>query len=206
MNFLRWTPATAALLAAAGCLQPRQTLMDVSGPAVSTCEADFSALWEAAKDALRRRGYRLDRVDARGGRITTHPMGSQHFFEFWRDDVATGRDFWEATLSPIRRQVSVTLDQASAGQPHRVAVTVRKERFSAPDRQFNSSAAAYHFFGHSLPAVRTGEAIGPEDGTWIDLGRDATLERRILDSILGEASRRFPGEETGSSEAKTNGV
>ena len=68
-------------------------------------------------------------------------------------------------------------------------VRVYKQRLSSPDRQFNSSGAAYQFFGDSLPST-TGKAIRPEvDDRWIDLGRDHALEDALLKSILSRAGK-----------------
>lgn len=204
MGIRRWSPLAVAVLALFGCHQPSRVALDAASPAVSTYAAEFPVLWEAAKDVLRRYRYKLDRVDIRAGRITTHPLGSQHFFEFWRNDVATKRDRQEASLCSIRRRVNVMVEKSPPHGPHHVRVTVRKERFSSPDRQFNSSTALYHFFSHSLPAARTGTPILPEDSTWVDLGVDSAMEQRILQAILEEASRTDPEALAKGSEAAVN--
>jgi len=147
-------------------------------------------MWDAAQDVLRDQRMPLDRVDHRTGRLTTLPVTSKNFFEFWRHDVATQYDLWEATLRLIRRRVVVTIDPTPGLAQRVISVVVKKERFSSPDRQFNSSAAAYHFFRDSLPAARTGAAIRRSDSGWLDDGSDPALARRILDAIVAEAVRR----------------
>ena len=180
-----------------GCGPRRPVPTEPPQPASSQSQADPETLWAVAQDVLRAHGFLLERVDARGGRIATRPELTPHFFEFWRRDVVVGADAWESTLSPIRRRVEVTIDQADDGgvppvdrDVLRVQVIVKKERFSSPDRQFNSSAAAYHFFSDTLPAVRTGGRIRPEDSTWVPMGRDPAMEQRILDALLAEATQR----------------
>lgn len=173
----------------AGCHETPLATSFVSYQTVPAGEAEFSVLWETAKDVLRRHHFVLDDTDRRKGRITSLPVGSRHFFEFWRDDVVGKHDFWEATLCPIRRRASVRFDRSGENRSCRIEVIVFKERLSRPERQFNSSAAAFHFFQESLPAVRTGAPIRAEDTQWVDLGRDPAMEARLLSRIM-EASRR----------------
>ncbi len=119
--------------------------------------------------------------------ITTMPVSSQHFLEFWRHDVATREDLWESTLNPIRRWVEVAVNRDDAGAWAALEVIVHKERFSAPDRQFNSTGAAYQFFGNNLPSTTGAERITSEDERWLDLGRDPAMEAYLLAKILERA-------------------
>lgn len=146
-------------------------------------------IWSAAQDVLRASRFRLDRVDRLEGVITTWPNTSQHYFELWRSDVKTGWDFWEATLNLIRRRAEIRLNSSDSGEGVSLMVRVYKQRLSSPDRQFNSSGAAYQFFGDNLPST-TGKAIRPEvDDRWIDLRRDHALEDALLKSILSRAGK-----------------
>lgn len=145
-------------------------------------EADH--LWEAIQETLRRHRFRLDRVDRRAGTITTRPETSQHFFEFWRHDVDTRTDLWEATLNPIRRTVSVSVAGTSGETWDSLAVVVNKERLIASDRQFNNTASAYQYFGERLPSTAGGSRAADEQEQWIHLGRDAAMEEYLLQEIL----------------------
>ncbi len=177
-------------LCVCGCRYAGRDTGKANEPVQTTTAAGFPQVWDAAQDVLRAQRLPLDRVNRRTGRLTTFPVTSQHFFEFWRHDVATRYDFWEATLRLIRRRVVVTVDPSPGAAQRAVSVVVKKERFSSPDRQFNSSAAAYHFFRDSLPAARTGAPISESDSGWLDDGSDPALARRILDAIVAEAVRR----------------
>jgi len=115
------------------------------------------------------------------------PEISQHFFEVWRNDTATRRDFWEATVNPIRRRVYVSTTREGDGDSAHLEVVVNKQRLSSPDRQFNSTGAAYQYFGDALPSTTGLARISPEDDQWLDLGRDAAMEALLLDQILGRA-------------------
>jgi len=156
-------------------------------------------LWDAIQDTLRHHHYTPDRVDRRGGVITTKPATSQHYFEFWRRDVATWRDFWEATINPMRRWIRVTVTPEDAGREMRLQVVVHKERLSSPDRQFNSSGAAYQFFGDQLPSTTGKPKVTAADNRWIDEGRDPAMESYLLARIL----RRYTDKTT--ADQKTRG-
>jgi len=61
---------------------------------------------------------------------------------------------------------------------------VHKERLSSPDRQFNSSGAAYQYFGDSLPSTTGLARISEKDDRWLDCGRDPAMEDYLLRAIL----------------------
>jgi len=145
----------------------------------SVAGAANSPEWEAIQDALRRRHYRLDRVDEVAGVITTMPEASQHWFEFWRKDVATFKDFCEASLDPLRRWIEITVNKDDQGKYRTFSVVVHKERLSAPDRQFNNSTAVYQFFAESLPSTTGAARVTIQDNRWIDQGRDPAMENYL---------------------------
>ena len=195
--WVRWsqTGLVLALLPGwIGCLGPRRADY-VSSTAIAVTERSPSVaegregdrLWEAVQDTLRRHGFRLDRVDRRAGLVTTMPEASQHFFEFWRRDVATREDFWEATLNPIRRRAEVTVTPGANGAWAQLEVAVFKQRFSSPDRQFNSTGAVYQYFGDTLPSTTGNPRISAVDDRWLDLGRDGAMEERLLLAIVERA-------------------
>ena len=170
----------------AGCRSASPTTYTATREiSVAPDSEEFDRVWHSAQETLRRHNFVLDRVDHREGLVTTLPEGSQHLFEFWRHDVDTARDFWESVLNPIRRWVEVKITAEGEPDRHVVAVVVHKERLSAPDRQFNSSGAAYQYFGESLPSTTGIERVTHEHSRWLDLGRDAAMEdylvRRIID-------------------------
>lgn len=185
-----------------GCFSPRRGEYQSSHP-VSVTEPSEQAdqLWEAVQETLRRGRFQLDRVDRPAGVITTMPEASQHYFEFWRHDVETSRDAWEATLNPMRRWVEVSLTKADQGPWTQLAVVVHKERLSSPDRQFNSSGAAYQYFGESLPSTTGTSRVSGKDDRWLDCGRDPAMEDYLLRRILASCPSQFespPEPATGS--------
>ena len=175
-------------IALSGCLGPRKAeYRSVQQLSVSDPSEEADRLWEAAQETLRRHRFRLDRVDRRAGVITTMPVISQHLLEFWRHDVDTRSDLWESTLNPIRRWVEVSVSPNEDRRWQQLAVVVHKERLSSPDRQFNSTGAAYQYFGDSLPSTTGLARVTAEYDVWLDEGRDPAMEERLLWAILERA-------------------
>ena len=135
--------------------------------------------WQKLQAALRGQRLRLDRVDESSGVITTVPEVSQHWFEFWRKDVATFRDFLESSMNCIRRWVEVTAARGNDGSWDHFSVIVHMERLSAPDRQFKNSACVYQFFADSLPSTTGAPKVTQQDHRWIDMGRDSAMEEYL---------------------------
>ena len=171
-----------------GCLGPRRDhYITTTAIAVPERSSEADGLWEAVQETLRRHRFRLDRVDRRSGVITTYPVTSQHFLEFWRNDVDTFPDLWEASWNPLRRWVRIELSPADAVAWSALSVVVHKQRLSSSDRQFNSTGAAYQYFGFSLP-LTTGEVqVTQADDRWLDQGRDAAMEEHLLRGIMKRA-------------------
>ena len=184
--FWVWGPMLAMPLL--GCAGPQRVdYVSSSRLSISDQSEQADQVWEAIQETLRRHRFRLDRVDRRAGVITTVPEISQHFFEIWRKDVATRHDFWEATINPVRRSVEVRVSGDQGESRGRLAVAVHKQRLSSPDRQFNSTGAAYQYFGNSLPSTTGLGRVTPEHDSWLDLGRDAAMEDYLLERILYRA-------------------
>jgi hypothetical protein len=176
----------ALLLATvAGCLGPRRDHYESSKPiAVADPSPEADRAWEAIQQTLRRNRFRLDRVDRRAGVITTFPVTSQQLFEFWRHDVDTDADLWEATLNPIRRRVEVSVHRGEDNTWKQLAVAVHKERLSSRDQYLLTPEEAYQYFGDSLPS-RTAQSQAPvENIQWLGLGRDPAMEEYLLNAIL----------------------
>jgi hypothetical protein len=146
---------------------------------------EYDGFFDGCVETLRLSGFELDRIDRRDGIITTFPVTSKHFFEFWRRDVDTRHDWFEASLLPLRRKVEVNLDRPEGGISGTLVVKVTRERLSAPDRQYNTSGAAFLVFSQGLPAT-TGKPIVPSrDEYWIADGRDGAMEARLLREMSG---------------------
>lgn len=168
----------------AGCHRPVQPTEPTARQIHLADEGDFDRLWEDSQEVLRRHGFRLDRVDRRSGTITTFPVTSQSVLEFWRHDVDTPFDLMESTMRTVRRTATVQIDRRQADAEADIAVTVRRETFATPERQFNSSGSALRLFGEDLPGVAGEPSLSRADDYWISDGRDAAMETRLLSQIL----------------------
>lgn len=172
----------------AGCLGPKRSdYVSTQGVSVADPSEEADQFWEAIQDTFRRYRFRLDRVDRRAGVITTMPVASQHFLEFWRHDVDTRDDLWEATLNPMRRWVELSVVRGPDNAWERLSIVVHKERLASPDRQFNSTGAAYQYFSDSLPSTTGLVQVTAEHDQWLDQGRDPAMEDRLLRAILKRA-------------------
>ena len=168
-----------------GCATPTRRVESAADkPGALAAELRAELVWTACEEVLRQRLFELDRVDRRAGVLTTRPVMSQHFFEFWRRDVASAGDWLEATVNPVRRWVEVRVEDTVATADPGVQVSVHKERLSSPDRQFNSSGAAYQYFGDQLPSTTGLQRVGPEYDRWLPMGRDADMEAALRRDIL----------------------
>lgn len=175
--------------AMAGCTSGERT-RSISTQSISLAQRSPEAdqLWSATNETLRRHRFQLDRVDRRAGVITTMPMTSQNILEFWRHDVDTWHDLWESTFNLIRRKVVVTFENDENGNWSSIAMAVHKERLSSPDRQFNSTGAAYQYFGNALPSTTGKVDLSQEDDRWINEGSDPAMENYLLRKIFGMAN------------------
>ncbi len=182
-------PVIAVWLTLAGCHASAPTFAERLVPNASFVDAPFDVAWTAASDVLKSRRFILDEADPGTGILKTFPLTSPHFFEFWVDQPPSARDRAEASLSHIRRWVTVEISRPVGEHGCRVVVTVRKERRSTPERQVTNSAAVVFFLSRSLPTTISGESVATGD-TWIDLGRDPGTENQIRQAIVKEIARK----------------
>jgi len=175
-------------LTCVGCATPERAGPPLAYSFPTADMAQFTTLWEDCQDVLRDYRFKIDRLDRRSGLIATAPLTSAHFFEPWRHDTVTPYDFWEASLTTVRRSVTINaVYQDNQGETE-VTLTVNRERFARPERQFNHTMAAFRMFGDSLPAEATGRPVSTADDYWISAGRDLALERRLLGAIINRTS------------------
>ena len=179
--------AVTALCLSACRSVDRPDLSSTRALLVSQGSAEADGLWESAKNALRDHGFRLDRVDRHAGVISSLPATSKQILEFWRSDVCSGADAWEATFNPIRRWVEIQFTANNSEDWAGMTVVVHKERYSSPDRQFNNTGAAYQVFGDRLPTTSGKVNHAATDNRWLNFGRDAAMEDHLARCIIARA-------------------
>jgi len=112
------------------------------------------------------------------GRIDTFPVIGSTLLEPWRNDFALDRETTHNTLQTIRRFAVVEILPTEGG--YLISVNVLKELEDRQQPQGATIGRSATRFDGSLK--RTAEVIESEPTTlgWIPLGRDVSLEQRIL--------------------------
>lgn len=146
---------------------------------------DNEFLWNQAVDAVDDyfRIEREERVRLIGGvltegRIDTFPITGSTIFEPWRRDSTPGYEKVHATLQSIRRRATVRVIPTEGGYLLDVVVQKELEDLDKPEHATAGGAT----LRHDGSLVRQEGASGRYSATlgWIPLGRDVTLEQRIL--------------------------
>jgi hypothetical protein len=180
----------AAALCAGGCARLRLPATANLGPPpienpmfVPALDREF--LWNQAVDAVDDyfRIEREERVRLIGGvltegRIDTFPITGSTIFEPWRNDSTPGYEKMHATLQSIRRRALLRVIPTEGGYLLDVAVHKELEDLDKPEHATAGGAT----LRHDGSIVRQEGGSGRYSVTlgWIPLGRDVTLEQRIL--------------------------
>jgi hypothetical protein len=145
---------------------------------------DYDQLWEAAVDAARWHGFRVDRSDYRNGLLITHPVVSKQIFELWRRDVATLPDMTESTLATMRRIVRFEIAKGDDGT-FACVPKVLVERFTSTERRI-TSVTQYRESFNILPGLGSRErdkGVNIPETYWYTTARDEELERQLAEGI-----------------------
>ena len=115
------------------------------------------------------------------GRIETFPVTGSTLFEPWRGDSTPGYEKLHATLQSIRRRATVRVIPAEGGYLIDVVVQKELEDLDKPEHATAGGAT----LRHDGTIVRQEGAPGRFSVTlgWIPIGRDLSLEQRILADI-----------------------
>ena len=156
-------------------------------PAVARVEHDdFDSLWNACRNAVQWRTFVVDRVDLRGGVMTTFPQVSKQVFEFWRNDVGTLPAIMESTLGTVRRSVRIEVVRRDDGT-YEASPKVVVERYAQAERRVTSVARYTEVLG--VDPLQEGSRARDRLGAdlplayWYALGRDEPLEKQIAEDV-----------------------
>jgi hypothetical protein len=163
-------------------------------PAVVTIEAnDFETLWRACDEAARHFGFVLDRLDYRGGVITTQPLTSKQFWEIWRNDVATLDDLANSSLATYRRTLRFDIDKTPAGG-YVAAPRVVIERYARAEQPITAS----FYLRNAFRTQRNSRVWGTRETDrgvflprqyWYATGRDEALEKNVASEVRKQLAR-----------------
>lgn len=174
---------TMALISGCDSTQQHQTLDKICFP-----QTDKSLAMLAAEDILAKMHFTIDKADTELGIITTRPLSSAQFFEFWRSDVVGIKQALEANIHTTRRIVKVNFAQGA--QDLCIDCTVSVYRLTLPEHSISSSAKAYALFSKSTQQMQTLEPHQKqrEGMVWAHAGKDPDLAMLILDKIKQQLS------------------
>ena len=143
--------------------------------------ADRERFVDNALTMLRELDFEPAWVDRDRGLIQTRPTTSAQWYEFWRGDVIGPDQALESSVSTVRRSVRVDIGPPPIGEAaSTVDVEVRKERYSAPERQVTTASSALAIYSERLPTSEGLIRARTAGEHWVDLGRDGRLERDLL--------------------------
>ena len=163
-------------------------------PAVATVEsADFEALWRASEESARHFGFTPDRLDFRGGVITTQPLTSKQFWELWRNDVATIEDVANSSLATYRRTLRFDIDRTPAGG-YVATPRVVIERYARSEQPISASVYLRNAFrtqrnSRAWGSRETDRGIQLPRQYWYATGRDEALERNVASEMRKQLTR-----------------
>lgn len=126
------------------------------------------------------------------GQVETRPLPGATVFEPWRQDSTVGFERRHATLQSIRRRAVATVKpQVDGGYLVHVVVYKELEDLSQPE----FSTVNLEALRHDGTLLRTEGArhVGPVTLGWIAIGRDESLEQRILSELRGRLGVVFSG-------------
>jgi hypothetical protein len=156
---------------------------------------DREFLWNQTVDAVddHFRIEREERVRLIGGvltegRIDTFPTIGSTIFEPWRRDSTPGYEKIHATLQTIRRRATVRVIPVEGGYLLDVVVQKELEDLDKPEHATAGGATLRHdgtIVRQEGPPGRYSVTLG-----WIPIGRDITLEQRILADVSGRLDVR----------------
>lgn len=115
------------------------------------------------------------------GHIETYPVEGSTILEPWRKDSTAGSEKLHATLQSVRRYAFVRVIPADGGYKLQVEVHKQLEDVVQPEHATVGQAAVRH--DGSLVRNEQSELVAPSTLDWISIGRDVSLEQRILGEI-----------------------
>jgi len=165
--------------------------------ALSVSSSDFDRLWSVAADTALDFGFTIDRSDYRSGVMTTVPLTSGQWFEFWRSDIRNFDDLAESSSATVRRTIRFEFARDEKTGAFRCFPKVLVERQSVAEQRVTSVVSYQSAYRRPL-RVRdrpTGtresdEGVLLPSRYWYPIGRDQSLESALIDALKKKLSHR----------------
>lgn len=181
----------AVVLLASGCAG-RSWLSRPSDPRLATAEnplfvptTDRDFMWNTIVDSVddyfkikSEQRVRLVGNYLSEGRIETVPTIGSTYLEPWRGDSTPGYERLHATLQTIRRQANVRVIPAPGG--YLIDLQIQKELEDLDRPEYATAGSTYQRHDGTIVRVQSAALGAPQQLGWISLGRDTSLEQRIL--------------------------
>ncbi|HEY4329363.1 MAG TPA: hypothetical protein VGN88_06485 [Phycisphaerae bacterium] len=184
------TTAAATETAATATTQPGHMVSRMVDPNQTTkfiYDAGYDNVWQQATLLLSKTGFALDRQDYRLGVLTTLPLPSSQFIEFWKPQQTNIVNAMENTVNDQRRRVRISISKVE-GKPefYEIAVQVLVERETNPSEVIGGPVFVEGSgFGRNAITLRSDYAAPKDEpGDWVPVGRDPDLERKLLDQLF----------------------
>ena len=172
----------------AGCSM--QIPRDAGVDAVALGESElYVNVFDATREVLMDYRFAIDRVDARGGVITTHPKRSAGLATLWDKEQSSLAQEWEDLINEQRRVVRVEFDREEDGTAQ-ARVSVEVLRTHRPNWRVQSESV--RLSTHARYRSAEGKL---EPGSYLEpVGLDTALAERLASAIderlRGEAGGR----------------
>lgn len=124
------------------------------------------------------------------GRVETFPRVGATLLEPWRRDSTPGFERQLATLQSIRRTALVRVVPTSGGYLLDVAVQRELEDVIKPEHASGGAATLRH--DNAIDRDREDSPVPDGSVGWIPLGRDVSLEQRILTNLRARVTEPTP--------------
>jgi hypothetical protein len=168
-------------------IDPAQATPDywLNQPAITGIESkDFDLLWKTCRMVMHDRFFVIDREDFREGLMTSLPLVSKQYWEFWRRDTVTVSDIADNSMATIRRTIYFDFSQNPDGS-YVAEPKVLVERFATVERRLTAITEYHTAFSGPRPfgSAENDQGLSYPTDYWYATGRDTPLERDLADTI-----------------------
>jgi hypothetical protein len=151
---------------------------------------NFNALWSACEAVARDYLYELDRTDYRLGVISTKPMVSKVWFEFWRKDAGTCGWVWRDSVQTVRRTLRFEVKRDDSGVFHAVPKVLVEQQTILEHRFSDVTQYRGAFSGARTQAIYATDVSGPVPSKyWTPVARDTEMEKQVAAAVRKKMTR-----------------
>jgi hypothetical protein len=134
--------------------------------------------------------FEIEKYDVENGLIRTRPLRGKQFFELWRSDNAGGFNTAESNLQSLQRTIELTFQPQQTGVCMQCQATT--QRLSLPEEPiqgYYTGAGLYNKGSSQSRQQLDVDTNKQKEMKWVDLGRDAALEQKIIERIQQKISK-----------------